>query len=256
MKTKKSIAHFTNEEQAAINNLKKKLIHVYNPLLIYLIAIENSSILKRDYLSYPIKSKKNGISLDVLVIVPDGFTLFNHHNKIDNIHCSITEVNLLTYTLREFHKELGEKSAFFYGIKKRAVVLYEYENTLEKLSSYYFTSKILREELLKLKSAFPKYKDYKVNTLHFSNGKNVSEINSFFYVSILSEDLQYAFANFLKHHGAKTVNVALRKVILEYAQMNAEVGVCNDFNEILTHFDYLMKLFDVAEREYPASNDV
>lgn len=248
MKTKKSIAHFTNEEQAAINNLKKKLIHIYNPLLIYLIAIENSNILKRDYLSYPIKNKKNGISLDVLIIVQDGFTLFNHHNKIDSIHCDITEVNLLIYTLREFHNELSEKSAFFYGIKKRAVVLYEYENTLEKLSSYHMCNQVLREELTKHTSIESKYKNYKIDTVYFSNGKNITHIHDFFELPILSEELQDSLATLLKRYGAKAINVTLRNVILEYTYSVTQEGVPNDFDETLMYFRVLMEMFDVAEK--------
>jgi hypothetical protein len=248
MKTKKSIAHFTNEEQAAINNLKKKLIHVYNPLLIYLIAIKNSNIVKRDYLSYPIKSKKNGISLDVLVIVPDGFTLFNHQNKIDNIHCTIMKVNLLTYTISEFHHELSAKSAFFYGVKKRAVVLYEHENTLENLSSFHMCNQLLKEKLIKATLIKTKYKNYKVNTLYFSNGKNITHVHDFFELPILSEELQNALATLLKRYGAKTINVKLRKVILEYAYSVTQDGVPNDFDETLLYFRDLMEMFDVAEK--------
>lgn len=250
MKTKTSIAHFTKEEQEALTNLKEKLIEVYNPLLIYLIAIENTHSLKRDSLSYPIKKIKTRFAIDVLVIVPDSPILFSHLNEVDKIHNEISEVNLITYPLGQFQKELNDQSVFFCAIQKRSKILYEHENSLEELPTCRFINQTYKEKLLKYNSQYPNYKNHRVETLYFSDGENVTSIYDFFEIPILSDELQHAFAKLLKQLGAKAINVSLRKVILEYAYSATEAGVNNDFEEILVNFEYLMELFDVAEREF------
>lgn len=250
MKTKKSIAHFSSQEREALLSLKKKLIEVYNPLLIYLIAIKNEHSFKRDSLAYPMKNIQNRFRIDVLIIVPDSPILFGHLNEIDKVHSNIVEVNLITYPLGQFQDELNNQSVFFSAIQKRSIVLHERANSLEELPETQFVNQTHKEELIKYTSQNPNYENHQVEKLFFSDGENVTSIRDFFDVPILSDDLQHAFAKLINHHGAKVLNNKIRKVILEYAYSSTKFGIYDDFEEILMYFRDIMEVFDIAELEF------
>lgn len=250
MKTKKSIAHSSSQEREALISLRKKLIEVYNPLLIYLIAIENTHSFKRDSLAYPMKNIQNRFRIDVLVIVSDSPILFSHLNEIDKVHSNIDEVNLITYPLGQFQNELTNQTVFFSAIQKRSIVLHERANSLEELPENQFVNQIHKEELIQYTSQNPNYKNHQVDNLLFSNGKQLENIQNSLEVPILSQNLQEAFATLLNHHGAKVLNTKIRKVILEYAYSSTKFGIYDDFEEILMYFRDIMEVFDIAELEF------
>ncbi|MBC7934387.1 MAG: hypothetical protein H7Y86_03365 [Rhizobacter sp.] len=70
--------------------------------------------------------------------------------------------------------------------------------------------------------------------------------------TILPETLQRSMACFLEAHGAKSVNIHLRKALIGYVN-STEHGTPHDFNRTLRDFEDLMEFLDLAEKEYPTT---
>lgn len=66
----------------------------------------------------------------------------------------------------------------------------------------------------------------------------------------LSADLQNKMVLFLHEHGAKATNYRLRQaMMIEYVRGATEVGIPDEFKNILWDFEELMEFFDLAEME-------
>ena len=65
----------------------------------------------------------------------------------------------------------------------------------------------------------------------------------------LSEELQSRIAKFFHEHRRKTVNILIRKALLEYVIAVTEENTPNGFSDSLWHFVGLMHFFDMAEKE-------
>lgn len=246
MKNHASISHFSGREQHALLRLKNKIVELYRPLIIYLIGCNSSQYLIRHCFDNPRNDNQWCISCDLLLILPIGESLpENTAEELKSISKDYGHIHLIAHPFDFVEKQLQAHSLFFCWVQRRAIILYERDNAVEKLPEPVQNMKQYEKQVHQFFANNPNYENYleaKLSPLPSISHNLTNE------KSAVSQKSIESFKSFLKNHHPKTVNRNIRTILLEYIRLD-ETGYPINFKQILYEFMELMEIFDVAEDE-------
>lgn len=250
MKKYQSISHLTGREQQALLRLKK-IVQLYKPLIIYFIGCRSSTHLVRNYLAHPRNENHWHFYCDLLLIMPDESSLpENAVEELKSLSKEYDNIRIFTHPFHYVAQQIKEYSLFFCWMQRRAVILFERDNAIDKLPEPLHNMKRYEKQVYQFflnNRDYKHYADVKLSPLPIKSTtrKNPAEETEY----KLSAALQYRMARFLHEYGAKAANVCIREVLLEYVVAITEVGIPNKFKDTIWNFEELMRFFDMAGKE-------
>lgn len=260
MKKHQSISYFTGREQQALLRLKNRIVKLYKPLIIYFVGCNSTNYWVRNYLAHPRSKEQWHFCCDLLLVMPDGSSLpENAELEIKSLSNEYGHIRLLTHPFHFVEQQIKEHSLFFCWIQRRAVILYESDNAVDKLPEPVANMKRYEKQVYQFFLDNPNYNNYteiklsplpKISNVTKKTAEKEKEKEEEESEYALSDELQCRMARFLHEHGAKAANVRIREALLEYVVAVTEVGIPNKFNETIWDFEELMQFFDMAEKEF------
>ncbi|WP_298708789.1 hypothetical protein [uncultured Chitinophaga sp.] len=134
MKTRKSISHLTGKEQTTLHEIKKRVIELVQPLIIYCCSSELRTSIKRNCFSAPVRNEDWQFDCELLVVLPD------EHEFPATMAEQITQatepwgrVQVRLHTLEAVSRYLHEENLFFSWVHKYAILLFEQNGAVAKL---------------------------------------------------------------------------------------------------------------------------
>ena len=252
MKNKQSIAHYTGREQQALLRLKNKIAELYKPLIIYLIGCKSSYDVTRTCFANPRNDDQWNFSCDLLLVLPEGIVLpDNAPEELKSLNQEYEAIRLSGYPFDFVKKQLKQSSLFFCWMQRRAIVLYERDNTSQKLPEAVQNMKQYEKQVHELFANNPDYENYteiKLSPLP-QNRDSKKERGEFFDAPKLSAKLLERLAEFLQYHDPGSTGFRLRRALIEYVSSVSEIGAPRDFKDTLWDFEDLMEFFDLAAEE-------
>ncbi len=246
MKNHTSISHYTGRERQALLRLKNKIVALYKPLIIYLIGCNSSNKLARNCLGNARNGNQWCFSCDLLLVLPEGVSLpENAVEELKSIAKDYEHIRLIAHPFDFVEKQLQEDSLFFCWMQRKAIVLYERDNSIEKLPEPVQNMKQYEKQVHQFFADNPNYENYTEVKLSPLPAKSSTEIVE---DSEISETTIESFKSYLEYHDPKTVNRNIRTVLVDYIR-TTQAGYPFNFKEILWDFMDLMEVFDVAEDE-------
>lgn len=246
MKNHTSISHFASSERQALLRLKNKIVVLYKPLIIYLIACNSTTRITRNYLAYPKNDSQWTCSFDLLLVLPEGVSLpENAAHDLKSIHKDYEHIHLIAHPFDFVRKQLQECSLFFCWVQRSAIVLYEREHSCEKLPEPVQNIKQYAKQVNQFLTDNPDYENYADTKLSPLPLKPLAQSLR---NPVRSKVLIDSFKSYLENHPPKTVNRNIRDVLLEYIR-TVQSGYPVNLKEILGDFTALMELLDLAEDE-------
>lgn len=189
---------------------------------------------------------------DVLVVLPEGASLpENAVQELKTISKEYGNIQLMAHAFDFVVTQLKEGSLFFCWVQSRGIVLYEKDNSCAKLPEPVVNLKQYENQVQQFFTGNPTYKGYnelKIFPLQKNTVKKDQAITAC-EQHILSPALQQKMTNFLKAHDARATNLHLREAMFEYVTSVTELGISNNFKNIIWVFEDLMHFFDLAETE-------
>lgn len=252
MKAKNSISHFKGREQEAILRLKNKIARLYKPEIIYFIGSKSTTHLNRNCFSNPKNEDSWNFSCDLLVIMPDGAAVpENAPVELNTAIKKFDKIQIIVQPLGFVVQQLKEQSLFYCWIQRWGIILYQKEDTLEKLPAplaniRQYTNVV--HEFYKDNPTYENHNAVKLTPMPVEN--TLMDQDLVVSEPAISHTLQTKLADFLDGQGAKNINVQIRKVVLEYVLGVTDSGVPSDLDYVLYLFEELMEIFDLAEKEF------
>lgn len=252
MKHKQSISHYSGREQQALLRLKNKIVELHKPLIIYLIGCKSSHLVTRNCFANPRNDNQWRFCCDLLLVLSDGTILpESATDELKSFSEDYNRIRLFAHSFDFVEAQIKQYSLFFCWLQRRAIVLYETDNSCQKLPEPVQNMKQYEKQAHEFFAHHPDYENYLEERLSPLPQKPVAEEeqDEIFKPPKLSMMLQNEMARFLYEHGARGTNFRMRQAMIEYVSGVTQTGIPNEFYNILWDFEGLMEFFDLAEEE-------
>lgn len=134
MKTRKSISHLTGKEQTTLHEIKKQVVKMVQPLIIYCYGSELSTTITRSCFTTPVREESWQFSCALLVVVPDNHELpATIATEIAEATAQWGRVTVRVHTHEVVSRHLHDENLFFSWVHKFAMLLYEQNGATAKL---------------------------------------------------------------------------------------------------------------------------
>lgn len=161
MKTKTSISHLTGKEQEALHNIKKQVIEYLPPLLIFCFDSYSTQSISRSSFISEKRVEEWEFSCNLLIIAPNEASITQETKKeIEELVAPFGKANVFVHTLDFVAEKLNDNNLFFRWVQRNGILLYEKDNSCQKLPAAINMHKEYKEQAEQYFAQNPNFENY------------------------------------------------------------------------------------------------